>query len=172
MATGKTQGGSSYGSTKAKSKVIDLLNDVLAGELVAINQYFMHAELCQHWGYEPLYKFVRKQSIDEMKHAEELIERVLFLGGLPNVQRLGKINIGETVVEQLTLDLALENEAVVRLNTGIALCQAEGDNGSRVLLEEILESEEEHIDWLEAQLTLIEQVGEQNYLARQIKPES
>ena len=154
---------------KGSQKVIDLLNEVLTNELTAVNQYFLHAEMCQNWGYERLYKKVRKESIDEMKHAEEVMERVLFLDGFPNVQRLGKITIGESVKEQLELDLALEKRAIPVLNDGIALCRAEGDNGSAELLEEILQEEEEHVDWLEAQLTLVEQVGLQGYLAEQMK---
>jgi bacterioferritin len=155
---------------KAKDKrVIELLNAVLTAELTAINQYFVHAEMCENWGYTRLHEVIRKESIDEMRHAEQLIQRVLFLEGVPNVQRLGKIHIGERVPEQLKLDLALEMEAIPRLNDGIQLCTEVGDNNSRHLLEEILESEETHVDWLEAQLDQIEQVGEQNYLAQQIK---
>jgi bacterioferritin len=158
------------GVMKAKDKrVIELLNAVLTAELTAINQYFVHAEMCDHWGYERLHEVVRKHAIDEMRHAEALIERVLFLEGVPNVQRLGNIRIGERVSEQLKVDLALEMEAIPRLNGGIPLCTEVGDHNTRHLLEEILESEEQHVDWLEAQLDLIEQVGEQNYLAQQIK---
>lgn len=149
-------------------RVIELLNDVLTAELTAINQYFLHGEMCRNWGYTKLYAFIRKESIDEMRHAEQLMERILFLEGMPNVQRLGKINIGETVLEQMKCDLALEREAVGRLNRGIAVCVETGDNASRALLEKILGNEEEHVDWLEAQLSLIEQVGEPNYLAQQI----
>ncbi len=149
-------------------KVIEVLNDVLTAELTAINQYFIHSEMCENWGYERLHKHIRKESIDEMKHAESLMERILYLDGIPNVQRLGKINIGETVQEQLEVDLALELEALPRLNRGIEVCKEAGDNGSRLLLEEILASEEEHVDWLEAQLELIAQVGISNYLSQQI----
>lgn len=148
--------------------IISLLNDVLSAELTAINQYFIHAELCNHWGYKRLYKFVRKQSIDEMKHAEELIERVLYLGGIPNMQRLFKVNIGETVPEQFKLDMDLEKEAISRLNEGITACRAASDHGSMLLLQEILKSEEEHLDWLDAQLDLIKNVGDANYLSQQI----
>ena len=148
---------------------IQLLNEVLTGELTAINQYFCHARMCSNWGYKRLADHIRKESIDEMKHAQALIDRVLFLGGVPNVQRLGKVNIGETVKEQLTVDLALENEALPRLNAGIEQLRVAGDNGSRLLLEEILASEEHHVDWLEEQLELIAQIGEPNYLAQQIK---
>ena len=153
------------------TRVIDLLNDVLTAELTAINQYFVHAEMSDNWGYEHRYRKVRQEAMSEMKHAEKLIERVLYLEGVPNVQRLGKILIGETVAEQLQSDLALERDAVLRLNAGIQLCREVGDNGSRLLLEEILESEEEHVNWLEAQLALIAQVGEPNYLAEQIRKE-
>jgi bacterioferritin len=154
---------------KGDPKVIEILNDVLTAELTAINQYFVHAEMCENWGYERLMKTIRKESIDEMKHAEALIERVLFLEGIPNVQRLGKINIGESVPEILQADYALEMEALPRLNEGIETCRKLGDNNSRHLLEHILEDEERHVDWLEAQLSLIEQVGVQNYLSEQIK---
>jgi bacterioferritin len=154
---------------KGDPKVIEILNDVLTAELTAINQYFVHGEMCENWGYDRLHHIIRKHSIGEMKHAEELIERVLFLEGVPNVQRLGKINIGENVPEILKSDYALEMEALPRLNEGIETCRELGDNNSRHLLEEILEEEEAHVDWLEAQMTLVEQVGVQNYLAEQIK---
>jgi len=154
---------------KAKDKqIITLLNEVLTGELTAINQYFLHAKMCQDWGYQKLGAYMREESIDEMKHADEVIERILFLDGIPNVQRLGRINIGETVDEMFSVDLALEHEALPRLEKGIELCRELGDTGSRDLLERILVSEEEHVDWLEAQLELIKQVGLQNYLAQQI----
>jgi bacterioferritin len=157
--------------TKPKEKIVALLNEVLTSELTAISQYFLHAEMCRNWGYERLYGRARESAIDEMKHAEELIERVLFLEGVPNVQRLGKINTGETVPEQFKADYALELEAVLALNAGIATCREAGDNNTRVLLESILHSEEEHVDWLEAQTDLIQQVGQQNYLASQIHKE-
>jgi len=154
---------------KGNDQVIQLLNEVLTGELTAINQYFIHARMCQNWGYERLWKKVRSESIGEMKHADELIARILFLDGLPNLQRLGKVDVGTTVHEQLKLDLELEKSAIKMLNSGIELARSVGDNGSRELLEKILVSEEEHVDWLEAQLTLIQQVGEANYLSQQIK---
>ncbi len=154
---------------KGSQKVVDLLNEVLTNELTAINQYFLHARMCENWGYERLWHKIRDESIDEMKHADELIERILYLEGLPNVQRLGKVNIGQTVDEQLRVDLDLERRAIPMLNDGIALCRAEGDNGTADLLEDILEAEEEHANWLEAQLSLVEQVGLQNYLSEQIK---
>jgi bacterioferritin len=154
---------------KGHDKVIDLLNDVLTAELTAINQYFIHAKMCQNWGYTRLYKKIREESIDEMKHADRLIERILYLEGLPNLQRLHKINVGQTVHEQLRLDLDVEAHAIRHLNDGIELARSLGDNGSRELLENILVAEEDHVDWLEAQLSLIAQVGESNYLAQQIK---
>jgi bacterioferritin len=156
---------------KGDARIIDVLNDVLTAELTAINQYFVHSEMCENWGYERLHKRMRKHSIGEMKHAEELIERVLFLDGVPNVQRLHNIRIGENVPEILKADHALELDALPRLNKGIDLCREIGDNNSRMLLEEILHDEEEHVDWIEAQLTLVDQVGVQNYLAQQINEE-
>jgi bacterioferritin len=154
---------------KGDPKVIDLLNEVLTNELTAINQYFLHARMCENWGYERLWKKIRHESIDEMKHADEVIERVLYLEGLPNVQRLGKVHIGQTVEEQLKADLELERHAIPVLNQGIEQCRRAGDNGTADLLEDILEDEEEHANWLEAQLTLVAQVGLQNYLAEQMK---
>lgn len=154
---------------KGDKKIIEILNDVLTAELTAINEYFLHAEMCENWGFDRLSKKIRHHSIGEMKHAEEIIERVLFLEGIPNVQRLGKINIGENVPEMFRVDLALELDAVKRLNAGIDACREADDNNSRHLLEEILSDEEAHIDWLEAQVALIEQVGVQNYLAQQIR---
>jgi bacterioferritin len=154
---------------KVSQKVIDILNEVLTNELTGINQYFLHAHMCENWGYERLYKKIRHESIDEMKHAEALIERILYLDGFPNVQRIGKVTIGETVDEQLKLDLALEKRAVEFLNTNIPAIRAELDEGTADLLEDILESEEEHVDWLESQMALIEQVGLANYLTQQIR---
>ena len=153
---------------RPNKKIITLLNDILTAELTAINQYFLHAKMCANWGYNRLAAKVRMESIDEMKHAEDLIDRILYLGGVPNVQRLGKVTIGETVREQFELDLATEMVALKRLNTGVQLCRDESDNGTRVLVEAILTSEEDHVDWLEAQLDLMEQVGEKQYLAQQI----
>jgi len=154
---------------KGDKKIIEILNEVLTAELTAINQYFVHGEMCENWGYDRLHHEIRKHSIGEMKHAEEVIERILFLDGIPNMQRLGKINIGENVPEQLRVDLQLEMDALPRLNMGIEECRKLDDNNTRQLLEEILHDEEEHIDWIEAQLALIEQVGVQNYLAQQIR---
>jgi len=156
---------------KGDPKIIDLLNLILTAELTTINQYFIHARMCENWGYERLWKRVRAESIDEMKHADELIERILYLEGMPNVQRLGKVAVGETVPEQLQLDLDVEKNAILVLNRGIELCRGVGDNGSAELLEHILEGEEEHANWLEAQLALVDQVGLQNYLAQQVKEE-
>jgi len=154
--------------TPPDKKLIVLLNEILTAELTAINQYFLHAKMCANWGYQRLAAIIRKESVDEMVHAEQLIDRILYLGGVPNVQRLGKVTIGETVREQFECDLATEQEAIPRLNAAIAHCRDIGDNGTRALLEGILVSEEEHLDWLEAQLDLIEQVGLQGYLAQQI----
>jgi bacterioferritin len=154
---------------KGSDKVIELLNEVLTAELTAINQYFIHAKMCSNWGYKRLGKKIFDESIDEMKHADKLIERILFLEGVPNVQRYWKVNVGETVREQFELDLKLEYDAIARLRDGIATCRSEKDEVTRDMFEHILESEEEHTDWLETQLELIKQVGEQNYLAQQIK---
>ncbi len=154
---------------KGSPKVIDRLNDILTNELTAINQYFIHAKMCKDWGYERLYAKLRHESIDEMKHADELIERILFLEGVPNVQRYGKINVGETVPEQLKLDLELEYTAIATLRDAIALARDEKDETSAEMLEHMLVSEEEHTDWIETQLTLIEQVGLENYLAEQMR---
>jgi len=148
--------------------VLELLNDVLTAELTAVNQYFLHAKMCENWGYHRLAHHDREESIGEMKDADHLIERILYLEGVPNLQRLGTVGVGETVPEQLRLDLELERAAIDRLNRGIALCVAEGDNGSRDLLEEILEGEEEHADWLETQLALLDELGEAHYLAQQM----
>ncbi len=154
---------------KGKPAIIALLNDVLAGELVAINQYFLHAKMCENWGYRKLAAHVRAESIDEMKHADQLIDRVLFLEGLPNLQRLDKLNIGQTVVEQFKSDLQLEYVAIERLNAAMAASRSESDHGTEELLLSILKAEEEHADWLETQLELIEKLGEQNYLSEQIR---
>jgi bacterioferritin len=148
--------------------VIELLNEVLTAELTAINQYFIDAKMCQNWGYERMGHRFYTESIDEMKDAEELIERILYLDGVPNLQRLDTVRVGEDVPEKLRLALDLEKEAVERLTRGIELCTERHDHGSRELLEKILEGEEEHADWLEAQLTLIDQLGTPNYLAQQI----
>ncbi len=150
-------------------QVIDLLNDVLTAELTAVNQYWLHARIVQNWGYERLWKKIRDESIEEMKHADRLVARVLFLGGLPNLQRYGKVNVGESVPEMFRLDLQVEVDGVKRLNDGIALCRQVNDNGSRELLEKILVESEAHVDWLESQLELMKQLGDANYLAQQVK---
>ncbi len=154
---------------KGDPRIIDLLNEVLTGELTAVNQYFLHARMCLNWGYQHLGKKIYDESIDEMKHSDKLIERVLFLDGLPNLQRLGKLAIGQTVVEILKNDLALELQSVPRLNAGIQTCRDAGDNGSEDLLTRILVDSEKHVDWLESQLELVKQAGEPNYLAQQIR---
>ena len=146
---------------KGEDAIIDLLNEVLTAELTAVNQYFLDAKMCANWGYHKLAHKKREESIEEMKDAEAIMDRILYFDGIPNMQRLGKINIGENVPEILRLDLALEMEAVARLNPQIEECRALDDNATRHLLEEILTDEEEHIDWIEAQLALIEQVGVQ-----------
>ena len=153
---------------KGDPKIIDLLNEVLTAELTAINQYFIHAKMCANWGLDRVAHKVRHESIDEMKHAEQLMDRILYLDGIPNVQRLWKVNVGETLKEQFECDLELEKAAIERLNKGIDACTAAGDNGSRVLLDSILVSEEEHADWLETQLALIERLGENAYAAEQM----
>ena len=153
---------------KGDKKVIQYLNKQLTIELTAINQYFLHARMYKNWGFARLGKHEYDESIDEMKHADKLIERILFLDGVPNVQRLNKVNVGETVKEQFELDLKLEFDAIARFNTGIALARELGDNASRELLERMLISEEEHTDWLETQLGLIEKLGEPMYCAQQL----
>lgn len=153
---------------KGDAKVIEILNEVLTGELTTVNQYFLHGRMCDNWGYAKLGSKIRAESIDEMKHADQLIERVLYLEGLPNVQRLGTVAIGQNVEEILKNDLAAEHKAVPLLNKGIQLCRDVGDNGSEALLTEILRSEEAHVDWIEAQLTLIAQMGIAHYLSTQV----
>ena len=153
---------------KGNKEVISALNEVLAAELVAINQYFMHAKMCENWGYLALATKNRAESIDEMRHAESLVQRILFLEGLPNMQRLDKLSIGQTVPEQLQADLDLEYRAVARLTTGISLCRDKGDSASEDILRGILRAEEDHIDFLETQLGLVKQLGEALYLSRQL----
>jgi bacterioferritin len=150
-------------------QIVELLNEVLTAELTAVNQYFLDAKMFDNWGYQRLGERFRSESIDEMKDADHLIERLLYLEGHPNLQRLGALRIGEDPVEKLSLALVLEKEAIGRLNEGIALCVERGDNGSRDLLAEILEGEEDHADWLESQLSLVEQLGQAHYLAQQIR---
>ncbi len=153
---------------RGEPAVIKCLNEILTGELTAINQYFLHARMCKTWGYERIAKIVYHESIDEMKHAQELLDRVLFLEGIPNLQKLNPLNIGENVLEQLKADLELEKQAIPLLKDGIGLCYEAKDHGTRELLEKILVDEEKHVDWLEAQLQMINDVGIQNYLAQQI----
>jgi bacterioferritin len=145
------------------AKVIEILNKVLGNELVAINQYFLHSRIYGNWGLKELEKHEYDESIDEMKHADNLIKRILFLQGLPNLQHLGKLMIGENLQEILSCDLKLEQKALPDLKSGIAYCESVGDYITRELLEAILESEEEHIDWLETQLSLIDRIGLPNY---------
>ena len=155
---------------RGNDDVLDVLNEVLTAELTAINQYFLHAKIMGDWGYGRLAAYTRHESIDEMKHAEQVTDRILFLDGLPNFQRYFPLRVGETVPEMFDADLQLEYAAVERLNRGIALATEQSDNGSRELFESILVSEEEHIDWLETQLETIRQIGAEHYLAQQIHP--
>ena len=148
--------------------VIEILNEVLTAELTAVNQYWVHHRMLDNWGFQRLSDKSREESIDEMKDADRIIERILYLDGVPNMQRLNPVRVGEDVHEQLRVDLALEQAAVERYNRGIALCVEKGDNGTRHLFEEHLVGEEEHLDWIEAQLHLIETVGLERYLAEQI----
>jgi len=153
---------------KGNDEVIMVLNEVLTSELTAINQYFIHSKMCEDWGLEKLAAKKREESIEEMKHADIIISRILFLEGVPNMQRYFPVKVGEDAIEQHRLDLEVEYDAVKRLNAGIALCGEKGDNGSRDLLQLILQQEEEGIDWLEAQLHLVEMIGKERYLAEQL----
>ena len=153
---------------KGDPNVIEMLNAVLTSELTAINQYFIHHKMCDNWGYKRLSAKKRSESIEEMKHADRVIERILFLDGTPNMQRLSPVRVGEDPIEQHKVDLELELEAVDRLNKGIALAAEKRDNGTREMLEAILKDEEDHIDNLEAQLDQISQMGIQNYLVEQL----
>lgn len=157
---------------KGKKEVLDILAEVLSAELTAINQYFIHAKLCKNWGYLTLAEYLRKESIDEMKHADEIIERILFFDGIPDLQKYMKINVGKNVSEIFANDLQLEFSAVERLNRGIDICVGMKDNGTRELLEKILVAEEEHIDWIETQLNLVAELGVQNYLSQKIGDEA
>jgi bacterioferritin len=152
--------------------VIEALNDVLTAELTAINQYFVHHKMCENWGYAKLSSKKREESIEEMKHADDVIERILFLDGVPNMQRLSPVRVGEDPIEQHKLDLELEVTAVGRLNEAVALCREKADNGTRELLEDILKEEEDSVDWLEAQLHLVGEVGKERYLAEMINGSS
>jgi bacterioferritin len=153
---------------KGKAEVLDVLATMLKEELGAISQYFVHAEMCENWGYKRLSEHTKKEAINEMHHAEKLIERILFLEGMPNLNDMPKLNVGKDVKQQFQNDLALEKDAVADYNGAIATCRKAGDNASADLLEEILANEEGHVDFLEEQLGLIDQIGIQNYLAQQI----
>lgn len=150
--------------------VIEVLNEILTAELTAINQYFVHAKLCESWGLAGLAQRLRGDSIDEMKDADAVMDRILYLEGMPNMQRLGSVSIGETVPEQMQVDLALEQAAIERYNRAIRTASDAGDNGTRELLEGLLLGEEAHADWIGSQLDLIASVGLENYLATQISP--
>ena len=153
---------------KGNDKIIATLNELLADELTAINEYMVHSEMCANWGYEKLHKAIEKRAVDEMKHAEKLIARLLFLEGMPVVSKLNKITIGPDVEAQIKNDWSAEDGAVKAYNSAIRLAVEVGDNGTRELLESILKDEEDHIDWLEAQLDQIKQMGIQNYLVEQL----
>ena len=153
---------------KGNDEVINVLNEVLTSELTAINQYFIHSKMCDDWGFPKLAAKKREESVEEMKHADIIISRILFLEGVPNMQRYFPVKVGEDAIEQHRLDLQVEYDAVKRLNAGINLCRDKGDNGTCELLEMILGQEEEGIDWLEAQLHLVEMVGRERYLTEQM----
>lgn len=153
---------------KGKPEVLNVLAEVLCAELTAINQYFIHAKLCQNWGYKSLAEFLKHESIDEMKHADKVIERILYLEGVPDLQKYMKINVGKNVPEILQNDLELEYMAVERLNKGIDICVKNFDNTTRELLESILIAEEEHIDWIETQQSIIKDIGIENYLSEKL----
>ena len=150
-------------------EIIGLLNEILTAELTAINQYFVHSKLCENWGWKRLAEKYREESIDEMRDAEKLMDRILLLEGLPNLQRLGTVMVGETVPEQLELDLALEVAAVDRYRQGIQMTLEVGDAGTRELLEHLLEGEEEHLDWIETQQRVIADIGIERYLQSQLE---
>ena len=156
---------------KAKEGVIDLLNKILTADLTSINQYFVHAKMCENWGYERLHRKVRERSFDEMKDAEELIGHILYLEGVPNMQRLGTVHVGETVSEQLKADLKSEQEMVTLLTESTSHCTKVGDYTTRHMLEDMVKDSDRHIDWIETQLETIKQVGLENYLSHQIKKE-
>lgn len=153
---------------KGHPEVIAALNEHLTAELTAINQYYVHYKMCENWGYARLAAKKREESIGEMRDADQVIERILFLDGIPNMQRLNPVAVGEDPIEQHQLDLKLELANVKRLNEMVALCREKGDNGSRELLEQILKGEEEAVDWLEAQLGIVERIGVERYLAEQL----
>ncbi|MCZ8158246.1 MAG: bacterioferritin [Leptospira sp.] len=157
---------------KNQKEVLEILAEVLSAELTAINQYFIHAKLCKNWGFLSLGDYLKKESIEEMKHADEVIERILYFDGIPDLQKYMKINVGKSVPEMLENDLQLEYSAIERLNRGIDICVAKKDNGTRELLERILVSEEEHIDWIETQQGLIKEIGLPNYLSQKLGDEA
>lgn len=156
---------------KAKEGVIELLNKILTADLTSINQYFVHGKMCENWGYERLHEKVRERSFDEMKDAEELIDHILYLEGVPNMQRLGTVHVGETVPEQLKADLQAEREMVKLLTEATSHCAKVGDYTTRHMLEDMVKDSDRHIDWIETQLETIKQVGLENYLGHQIKKE-
>ena len=156
---------------KGNAEVIEVLGEILSAELTAINQYFIHAKMNKNFGYTKLAKYMQKESIDEMKHADIVIERILYLDGVPDLQKYMKIQVGQNIEEMLKFDLDVEYKAVERLNRGIEIATKAKDNGSRELMEKILIAEEEHIDWIEAQQNIIKEIGVANYLAQQIETE-
>ena len=156
---------------KAKEGIIDLLNKILTADLTAINQYFLHAKMCENWGYDRLHHKVKERSFDEMKDADELIEHILYLEGVPNVQRLGTVHVGETVPEQFKTDLQAEKEMLTLLTDGVSHCAKVGDYTTRHMLEDMAEDVDQHIDWIETQMETIKQVGLENYLSEQIRKE-
>ncbi len=149
-------------------EIVELLNDILTNELTSVNQYFVDAKMLQHWGYDKLGDHFHHESIEEMKDADELIERILYLDGIPNMQRLNSVHVGETPLEKLQLAEKLERESIDRLNASITQCASLGDNGTRDLLAEVLKGEEEHLDWLGTQLELIAKLGDAHYLSQQL----
>jgi bacterioferritin len=157
---------------QAKTGVIDLLNRILTADLTAINQYFLHAKMCEHWGYERLYHIVRQRSMDEMRDVDALIEHILYLEGVPNMQRLGTVTVGETVPEQFAADLVAEHEMLTLLSEGVTHCAQVEDYTTRHMLEAMVRDVDEHIDWIETQQELIRQVGLEQYLSEQIKKEA
>jgi bacterioferritin len=156
---------------KGDPEVIEILNEILTAELTAISQYFIHSKMLDNWGIKRLAKYKWDESIDEMKDADRIIERILYLDGMPNMQRLSPVRVGEDAIEQHKLDLAMELDAVARYNRAVALASEKGDNGTRALCEQHLKSEEESVDWLEAQLYQVELLGAKNYLAEQLEAE-
>lgn len=154
---------------QGNAKVITTLNDLLTAELTAINQYYIHYKMCENWGYSRLAAKNREESMEEMRHADKVIERILFLDGVPNMQRMNNVKVGESVPEQMQLALQAEIDNVELLNKGIALCRDAGDNGTRELMESILCEEEESLDWIEAQVGIIEEIGKERYLAEMIR---